>query len=118
MKRLSSDGARKEWANVQADATAGTPTLIERHNRNTCVVVPPDWAELYENDHWANIMRQLRQKYPGKSDAQIVQDLLQRWQWSQNSGGKDAKLDETLTILGRMEKVLLWVARKMGYEED
>ena len=41
------------------------------------------------------------------------------WGLSNNgSGGKDAKLDEMLTILGRVEKVLLWVARKMGYEED
>ena len=83
MKSRSSNDARKEWADVQADAMAGTPTAIERHDRRTCVVMPPEWGDFYSDAYWLRIMEDARQKFPGKDDPELMKEVLQRWAWQQ-----------------------------------
>ncbi len=117
MKSRSSNDARKEWADVQADAMAGTPTAIERHDRRTCVVMPPEWGDFYSDAYWLRIMEDARQKFPGKDDPELIKEVLQRWAWQQGNGGsKDAKLDESISLLKEIREIVIWFAGKMGYK--
>ena len=119
MNKLGSNEVRSKWAEIQALAMTGEPTLVDKHTFTTCVVMPPEWADFYSDQHWIVIFIELRSKFPGKTDAQLVKEVLQRWQWQQNNNGsKDAKLDETLSVLYELKRVIMWIANKLGYKEE
>lgn len=111
MKIINSLDARDKWATIQKDALSGEIIAIQRHGVITAVIMPPEWAELYQSEHWIALLDKMRVKSPGHSDLQLITGLLQRWEWQQDSNSsKDAKLS-------KIYELLLWVARKLGYSE-
>ncbi len=115
MKKMSSNDVRKGWSDVQTDAISGEPTVIERHDRVTSILMPPEWADLYTDTYWVEIMKAMRVKYPGKSDPQLVKELLQKWRWQQDgNGSKDARIDETITLLKELKSITLEIAQSRG----
>lgn len=118
MKTVNSLDARKEWASIQHDAISGEITAIQRHGHVTAVILPPQWAELWQSDHWRQGMDMLRVKYPGRSDFDLMTHLLQQWMWQQDrASSKDDKLDRLIDMVTRIYDLLRWVADKLGYKE-
>ena len=119
MKRLGSNDVRSRWAEIQAHALTGEPTLVDKHTFTTCVIMSPEWADFYNDEHWIEIFIALRAKFPRKTDAQLVKEVLQRWHWQQSgNGSKDAKLDEALSLLRELQKIVTWVANRLDTEKQ
>lgn len=107
----SAGDVRSGWAAAQSDTIAGTAIIVKRHDLTTAVMMPPEWEGVFSSSTWQRALPLLRQKFPDKSDYWLLTDTLQKFLWDQdNNNSKGAKLD-------RIYHLLLWVARKLGYEE-
>jgi hypothetical protein len=111
VKAVSSADVRAKWAAIQADTVAGQMLIVRRHDLTTTVMMPPEWEGVGHSKVWQDALLLLRQKHPDKTDYWLITEVLQKFAWDQDSGSsKNAKLDRIYTVL-------LWVARKLGYEE-
>lgn len=120
MKQVSSREFQKNIGKYIEEASGGESATITRHDRPSAVLMPYDqWQKLtFSDPRWRLILDAMSAKYPGKDDHELLTDLLQHWQHRQDSNGsKDAKLDMIYGVVSKMNNVLLWVARKLGYEE-
>lgn len=62
----------------------------------------------------------LLSKEKGKPMAELIRDgidMVLNEFTDTKSVDVNAEIDETLIVLGRVERILLWIARKLGYEE-
>ena len=121
MRQVSSREFQKNIGKYIGEASDGEPVIITRHDRHSTVLVPyHQWQKLtFSDPRWRSILDTMSAKYPGKDDHELLTDLLQHWQHRQdNNGSKDAKLDMIYGVVSKMNNALLWVARKLGYEEE
>jgi prevent-host-death family protein len=102
-------------------AISGEPLIVARHDRPIAVIVSySHWMQLTFDDlRWRTILDKMSVKYPGKSDHELMESLLLQWQYEQETGaGKSTTSEEIHGLLTRILNVLLWVARKLGYEKE
>lgn len=114
MNVSSRDFQRKPGEYIDT-AGNGEPIVIIRHSRPAAVLIQYEqWQQMtFSDPRWRNILNRMAGKWPTpKSDHELIADLLQRWEFDQDAGNsKGVKLDKIYTLL-------LWVAKKLGYEEE
>lgn len=110
---ISSREFQKEIGKYIEFAAAGNVVVITRHGRASVVVAPHEHYQqiTFADPRWRSIIDKMKVKWPNKSDHELIEELLQRWEWQQDSNSsKDAKLS-------KIYELVLWVARKLGYSE-
>ena len=83
---------RGAWASAQTDTIAGNMIVVKRHDLTTTVMMPPEWEGVESNPIWQAALPVLRVKFPGKSDFQLVTEVLQRVLWDQDKGNNKTDL--------------------------
>lgn len=75
MNQISGSAIKSQIAQIQADAESGNPTIVTSHGRVTAIVMPPEWAWLYENEAQERLSV-LRKRYSVATDIEVVRRLL------------------------------------------
>lgn len=95
-------------------ASSGEPVIITRHGRPAVALVPAEYVEKWSFDapQWRSILNAMSAQWPvKKTDYELVTELMLHWQINQSGNSRGAKLDKIYDLI-------LWVARKLGYEEQ
>lgn len=110
---ISSREFQRETGKHIEAAANGETIVVTRHGLPSVVIVSHEqWSKVcFDDPKWRTILDKMRVKWPNKDDHELIVELLQRWEWQQDSNSsKDAKLS-------KIYELLLWVARKLGYSE-
>ena len=75
MNQVSGSDIKSQIAKIQSDAENGVPTAITGHGKVKAVVMPSEWAAMYDVETQSRFTI-LRARYNVDSDVEVIQRLL------------------------------------------